>query len=49
LQVYPSRLVFVSFLDVNGKGQMAEACQRVGFDPVCFSFDKDKPDLTKVN
>jgi hypothetical protein len=28
-QVYPARLVFVSFLDVNAKGQMAEACENV--------------------
>ena len=28
-EVYPARLVFVSFLDVNAKGQMAQACEKV--------------------
>jgi len=47
--VYPAKLVFVSFLEVNAKGQMAVECEKIGFNPTCFSFDKDKPDLTKLD
>merc|ERR1712137_1157807 len=47
--VYPARLVFVSFLEVNAKGQMAEQCEKIGFKPTCFTFDKDKPDLTRLD
>ena len=48
-EVYPAKLVFVSFLEANEKGQMATASVRMGFGPIKFSFDKDRPDLTKLD
>ena len=48
-EVYPAKLVFVSFLQANEKGQMATAIERMGFGPIKFSFDKDRPDLTKLD
>lgn len=47
--MYPAKLVFVSFLAANEQGQMATALERMGFGPVKFSFDKDRPDLTKLD
>jgi hypothetical protein len=48
-EVYPAKLVFVSFLENNAKGQMATECERIGFDVTSFSFDRSHPDLTKLD
>eukprot|EP00040_Diaphanoeca_grandis_P022271 m.119345 g.119345 ORF g.119345 m.119345 type:complete len:732 (+) comp28729_c0_seq1:180-2375(+) len=48
-EIYPAKLVFVSFLDANEKGQMAQAVQRMGYEVVNFAFDKLRPDLTKLD
>jgi hypothetical protein len=44
-EVYPAKLVFVSFL--SHEGQMVGALRKLGFSPLQFKFDNQKPDLSK--
>lgn len=49
-EIYPSRLVFVSFLhSQHAKGQMVEEMKDDGFDVIQFKLDRSRPDLTKLN
>lgn len=48
-EVHPARLVLVSFLEPNAKGQMAAALKALGINPVQFSLDGRRPDLTRLD
>jgi hypothetical protein len=49
-EVYPARLVFVSFLDnPKEKGRMVRALENLGITPLQFRLDSRRPDLTKVD
>jgi hypothetical protein len=48
-EVYPARIVLVSFLEANAKGQMATALEALGITPIKYSFDARRPDLTKFD
>jgi hypothetical protein len=49
-EVYPAKLVFVSFLDNPGrKGRMVTALENMGFDILQFKLDGARPDLTKLD
>lgn len=45
--MYPAKLVFVSFL--SHEGQMVGALRKLGFSPLQFKFDNQKPDLSKLD
>lgn len=48
-EVYPARIVFVSFLeDPKVKGRMVTALESMGIVPLQFRLDARRPDLTKV-
>ncbi len=48
-EVYPARIVFVSFLDnPKEKGRMVTALESLGIVPLQFRLDSKRPDLTKV-
>jgi len=47
-EVYPSTVVFVSFLDKPGKGRMVRSLENLGITPLQFRLDAGRPDLTKV-
>jgi len=50
MQVYPAKLVFVSFLeDPNVKGRMVQSLESLGIVPLQFRLDSIRPDLTKVD
>lgn len=48
-QVFPAKLVFFSFIQSNTKGKMTAALERLGFQPLVFRFDGQRPDLTKID
>ena len=48
-EVYPARLVLVSFLEINTKGQMATALEALGIRPLQFTLDGQRPDLTRLD
>ena len=49
-EVYPARLVFVSFLEnPKEKGRMVRALENLGITPLQFRLDARRPDLTKVD
>mmetsp|Transcript_19008 Transcript_19008/g.56986 ORF Transcript_19008/g.56986 Transcript_19008/m.56986 type:complete len:741 (+) Transcript_19008:233-2455(+) len=49
-EVYPAKLVFVSFLeDMSKKGRMVQALESFGIVPLQFRLDAVRPDLTKVD
>jgi len=49
-EVYPARLVFVSFLEnPREKGRMVRALESLGIVPLQFRLDSRRPDLTKVD
>jgi U-box domain len=49
-EVYPAKLVFVSFLDdMSKKGRMVQALESFGIAPLQFRLDATRPDLTKVD
>jgi hypothetical protein len=48
-EVFPAKLVFISFLEANAKGQMAGALEKLGIHPICYSLDGRRPDLTKLD
>lgn len=49
-EVYPARLVFVSFLsNQHQTGQMVSGLQAYNFSPLQFKLDGNRPDLTKLD
>eukprot|EP00005_Dracoamoeba_jomungandri_P001536 CAMPEP_0174262220 /NCGR_PEP_ID=MMETSP0439-20130205/12847_1 /TAXON_ID=0 /ORGANISM="Stereomyxa ramosa, Strain Chinc5" /LENGTH=725 /DNA_ID=CAMNT_0015346893 /DNA_START=48 /DNA_END=2225 /DNA_ORIENTATION=- len=49
-EVYPAKLVFVSFLDnPSEKGRMVRSLENLGIVPLQFRLDATRPDLTKVD
>lgn len=49
-EVYPAKLVFVSFFSYQqSKGHMVPKLQDLGFKPLRFVFDLNRPDLTKLD
>lgn len=51
-EVYPARLVFVSFQDSSSnarKGRMVTALENMGLDVLTFKLDGARPDLTKLD
>ncbi|XP_061179409.1 uncharacterized protein LOC133188033 [Saccostrea echinata] len=48
-EVYPARLLFVSFLPKNSGSEMVGPLQNLGFSPIQFKFDGYRPDLTKLD
>lgn len=48
-EVYPAKLVFVSFLYQREEGYMVSELRKLGFSPLQFKFDNQRPDLTKLD
>jgi len=49
-EVYPSKIVFVSFLEnPNNKGRMVTALENMGIEVLQFRLDGRRPDLTKLD
>ena len=50
-EVYPARLVFISFLEMSGKGQMFQELRQKApnLKPMQFKFNRSRPDLTKLD
>jgi len=50
-EIYPARLVFISFLSQGDKGQMVQELQRDApyITPMQFRFNVSRPDLTKLD
>jgi hypothetical protein len=49
-EVYPAKLVFVSFFSYQqSKGHMVPKLEELGFKPLRFVFDLNRPDLTKLD
>eukprot|EP01125_Pyxidicula_operculata_P021810 TRINITY_DN865_c3_g1_i1.p1 TRINITY_DN865_c3_g1~~TRINITY_DN865_c3_g1_i1.p1 ORF type:complete len:728 (+),score=208.85 TRINITY_DN865_c3_g1_i1:36-2219(+) len=49
-EVYPAKIVFVSFLDnPNVKGRMVKSLENLGIDVLQFRLDGKRPDLTKMD
>ena len=49
-EVYPCKIVFVSFLDdPKKKGRMVNALESFGIIPLQFRLDTKRPDLTKLD
>nr|XP_034307490.1 uncharacterized protein LOC105347606 [Crassostrea gigas] len=48
-EVYPAKLIFVSFLPQNKQGEMVETMRSLGFRPLQFKFDGTRPDLSKLD
>lgn len=49
-EVYPAKLVFVSFFQYQqSKGHMVPNLEALGFKPLRFVFDLNRPDLTKLD
>jgi len=49
-EVYPSKIVFVSFLEnPNAKGRMVTALENMGIEVLQFRLDGRRPDLTKMD
>ena len=49
-EVYPARLVFVSFLRYqHAKGQMVTELQGLGYNPLQFCLEGSRPDLSKLD
>jgi len=49
-EVYPAKLIFVSFLDnPQQKGRMVRSLEHLGFDVLQFRLDGSRPDLTKMD
>lgn len=47
--MYPAKLVFVSFLYQREEGYMVSELRKLGFSPLQFKFDNQRPDLTKLD
>ena len=48
--MYPSKLVFVSFLEnPNVKGRMVQSLENMGIEVLQFRLDGKRPDLTKMD
>ncbi|XP_060069776.1 serine/arginine repetitive matrix protein 2-like [Ylistrum balloti] len=47
-EVYPAKLVFVSFLAQHQRGEMCTRLMEKGFNPLQFVLNSDRPDLTKL-
>ena len=49
-EVYPARLVFISFLkQQHTTGKMVKKLQAKGFKPLQFHLDDQRPDLLKLS
>ena len=49
-EVYPAKLVFVSFLRrQTDEGDMMRPLKQLGYSPLQFKFDQQRPDLTKLD
>ena len=49
-EVYPARLVFVSFLrDQHAPGQMVPQLRTLGYSPLQFKLEGSRPDLSKLD
>jgi len=49
-EVYPAKLIFVSFLEnPNNKGRMVKSLEHMGFEVLQFRLDGNRPDLTKLD
>ncbi|XP_072023498.1 uncharacterized protein [Amphiura filiformis] len=49
-EIYPARLVFVSFLrGQHSRAQMVQELQQMGYEPLQFKLDQNRPDLTKLD
>ena len=49
-EVYPARLVFVSFLRAqHAEGQMVSKLHKMGYEPLQYKFHQSAPDLTKLD
>ncbi|XP_069106344.1 uncharacterized protein [Argopecten irradians] len=49
-EVYPMRLVFVSFLyNQHDEGQMVRELKSMGYNPLQVKFHRSQPDLTKLD
>jgi len=48
-EVYPAKLVFVSFLGQTEEGQMVQELRELGIAPLQYKFDKNRPDLSKID
>lgn len=48
-EVYPSKLVFISFLNQHTPGRMVRDLKEKGYKPMQFILDACKPDLTKLD
>ncbi|KAJ8319834.1 hypothetical protein KUTeg_001421 [Tegillarca granosa] len=48
-EVYPAKLVFVSFLHSHVEGFMVSQLRNLGFSPLQFKFSNHRPDLTKLD
>lgn len=48
-EVYPARLVFVSFLNQHEQGPMVKDLKSKGFQPLQFVRNEKQPDLTKLD
>ncbi|KAK3092936.1 hypothetical protein FSP39_009099 [Pinctada imbricata] len=48
-EVYPARLVFVSFVDQTDPGQIVSELKGMGFNPLQFKFHRYRPDLSKLD
>jgi len=49
-EVYPAKLVFVSFVeDPSKKGRMVKSLENMGLDILQFRLDGTRPDLTKMD
>jgi hypothetical protein len=50
VDVYPAKLLFVSFLDdPQKKGRMVTALESFGIEPLQFVLDQTRPDLSKLD
>lgn len=48
-EVHPAKLVMISFLEANEKGQMSTELEKLGIKPLVYSLDSRRPDLTKLD
>lgn len=50
-EVYPAKLVFVSFLRQHSDGEMVTALKKIGLDHLVlqYVFDVNRPDLSKLD
>jgi hypothetical protein len=48
-EIYPARIVFISFLEANAQGQMVTDLREIDYSPIQYKFDRRRPDLTKFD